>query len=129
MRNALFFIFCLLAIFNFTSCSDNDIVEGFTKVELKESLKCITDNEPKEMIDKRLGMVVLYKDKETNTVLSVYLEDKDNCYNACTLPEEYQIDGLIITFSGTVYYTNPAALTYNPLNGLDFEITELWIKK
>jgi len=129
MRNALFIILCHLAIVCFASCNDNDIVDGFKKIELNESLKCITGNQPKEEITKRLGTVVIYKDKEFNDAISIYLEDKDNYYNACTLPEEYQVDGLIITFSGTVYHPDPAALTYNPLGGLDFEITDLWIKE
>lgn len=125
MKNLSLFLF-LLAIC-ITSCNDGDIVEGFTKVELQEPLKCTTSNRPKETVNKRLGTVVIHKNKDGLIPVFAYLEDKDGLYTACSLPEEYWKDGLIVMFSGTIYYPDPAAFTYNPLQGLDFEITDLWV--
>jgi len=129
MRNLLLTALYLLLTSCFISCSSEDIVEGFTKIEFEGSQKCTTSNQLKQTINKRLGTVTIYKDKEFNNAVSIYLEDKDHHYNACMLPEEYQKDGLIIMFSGNIYYPDPTANTYNPLKGLDFEITDLWVKK
>lgn len=124
-------LFILSFIFSacFISCGENDIVEGFNKVELQQPLKGGTGNRIKENINKRLGIVTICKDGTNNMGAFVYLEDKDNYYLANLLPEKYRKDGLIIMFSGNIYYPGPKANTYNPLKGLDFEITDLWVKE
>jgi len=129
MRNALLLILPFLMAIGMLSCNDSEIEEGFRKVEFVEPLKCTTSNLPKEKVSKRLGTVVVYQDKELiKDAVSVYFEDKDQYYRVCELPEQYRKDGLIIMFSGTIYYPDPTVNIYDPLKGLDFEITDLWIK-
>ncbi len=126
MKNVLLIVFIFsFAAYN-SSCSE-DSLEGFTKLELQGSLKCTSSLHLKETINKRLGTVIVHKIENMPTV--VYFEDKDNMYEVCKLPEQYQKNGLIIMFSGNIYHPDPTADKYNPLKGLDFEITELWVKK
>ncbi len=105
-------------------------MDNYTKVKLEGTYKCASGEEQKDVVKKKYGTVVVYKENATDEQGLAYFKDKDNkIYNACSLPKAYQTDGLKIIFSGIVYYPNPAANTYNPLSGLEFEITELWINK
>jgi uncharacterized protein YcfL len=127
----LFFITCCISCSN----DDNDnISDDYTKIALKSSLKCTTEYEKKETAKKRKATVVLYKEKESYPSITlpylIYLEDeKGQYYHACTLPEEYQKNGLEIIFSGIVYYPDPRVDKFDPLLGLELEITDLWVKK
>ncbi len=122
----LFFITCCISCSN----DDNDnISDDYTKIALKSSLKCTSEYEKKETAKKRKAIVVLHEEEGYNGYL-IYLKDGNNqYYHACTLPEEYQKNGLEIIFSGIVYYPDPRVDKFDPLLGLELEITDLWVKK
>lgn len=129
MKNKLFIILSIVLLTSWISCSDDDdSMDGYTKLELEGgSLKCTTSSSKKETVKQKKGTVVVYTEEDMNGGL-IYLKDEDGKYYwACGLSESY--DGKKIIFSGTIYNPDPTTLTINPLNGLDFEITELWIKK
>ncbi|MDH6308641.1 hypothetical protein M2451_000952 [Dysgonomonas sp. PFB1-18] len=126
-------VYIILSFFFITCCfscsnDDDNISDDYTRIELKSSLKCTTEYEKKETAEKRKATVILYEDKDYNGYL-IYLKDENNqYYHACTLPEEYQKNGLDIIFSGTVYYPDPRVDKLDPLLGWELDITELWVK-
>lgn len=131
MKNKLLIILGVLLITSLISCSDDKkTFEGYTKAELNGTSSCTSKYKVYGSVKKMQGTVLLHEDKELIIgKISAYLKDKDGkLYWACGLPEAYRINGQEIIFSGVIYYDNPAANTYNPLLGAEFEITELWIR-
>lgn len=134
MKNVLLIILSIVLIAPCMSCGDDDrdSFDKYTQIMFSgESASCTSSDDLRETVKHKRGVIVVYEDKELiEGRKTVYLKDKDGKYYcACGLSPEVWTDGLEIIFSGKIYRPNTATITYDPLGGLDFEMTELWVKK